>query len=284
MSDFTLALIFGLSGHVVTNLGFGIQKVGAGVLSLGAGILRSRAAFGKFGVWLVGLALYGLGTVLVFQALSLGDAALVSSISGVGLAALALFSGFVLREPIDRRILAGIGLIIAGTAVIGIFGLQTAREFQFNLPAMVIYLASLTLAAGLGYAWSRSTGRRRLTGFTIAFLAGVMGGSALLFHKAGAGLCAFDVSQAASLGCLARMPYFYLGFFVGTAALGVINYAYQFGTAIEIVPTFAGTFLLTPVFGGLLIYGDSITAAQWPGVAAAALGTVLLSRGEPEAK
>jgi drug/metabolite transporter (DMT)-like permease len=282
MSDFTLTLLYGLSGHIVSNLGLGIQKSGAGALSAGRALATSRAAQGKLVLWLVGLALYGLGTVLVFQALSLGQAALVSSISGVGLAALAVYSALVLREPIDRRVLAGIGLIILGTALIGLFGRAAPAEFQFNRAALVIYLAALAAAAGLAFAWSRRANQRRLTGFSLAFLAGVMGGSALLFHKAAAGLCAFDVTEAASVGCLARMPYFYLGFIVGTVALGVIQYAYQFGAAIEIVPAFAGTLLLTPVFGGLLVYGEAIALGQWPGVAAAAAGTVLLSGGAPK--
>jgi len=279
MPNLSSVLLFGLLGHVASNLGFGLQKAGADSLKMGFGLFRSGPALRQFGVWVFGLALYGLGTVLVFQALSLGDAALVSSLSGVGLVALAIFSALVLREAFNQRILIGVGLITLGTAVIGFFGVENTRAFQFNLPMLVIYLVGLVLAAGAAFLWARQSGRRRLTGLIVAFVAGVMGGSALLFHKAGVGLCAFNAADPTTVACLARLPYFYLGFVVGTAALGVIQYAYQFSSAIEVVPTYAGTILLTPIFGGMLIFSEAIAPAQWPGVAAAALGTILISSG-----
>lgn len=277
MANYLLAIIYGVLGQIVLNVGYGFQKAGADVLKLGRRVLRSRASRRKFGIWVLGLALFGLGSLFIFQALSLGDAALISALSSTGLVTLVIFSALVLRERITRRTLASIGSIVLGTAVVGAFGHEGAAILRFSIFTMSVFMLGLLLLSGSAFVWARQSSRQRFTGIMVAIFAGLVAGDSLLFHNAAAGLCTFDVSDAATVECVFRSPFFYLGVLSGLAAVGILQYAYQFGQAIEIVPTYSGIYLVEPILGGIIIYSERVTPLQWLGVVLIAWGTLAIS-------
>lgn len=223
----------------------------AGLLYLGSGLglallrLARRAppvvmAAGERG-WLAGAVLSGglVGPVLLMWGLSAmpaSGAALLLNAEGVFTA---LIAWFVFNEHFDRRIAAGMALIVAGAAV-----LAWPRELHFGsvLPALAVLGACL--------AWGIDNNLTRKVSLTdasfIAMIKGLVAGSANLLLALGAGAQMPGAGIVLGAGLVGFLSYgvSLVLFVVALRHLGTARTGAYFSTA-----PFAGALLALPLLG-----------------------------------
>ncbi len=280
MSRTILSLILAFCGYSMHNLGQAGQKLGLQ--------LARRNWLAGAALWVVASLATTAAAFLLLYAVSIGSVALVGAIGGSGLASLALFSRWVLKEPINRQALAGIALILVGSGLIG----------AFSRPMPAIQPAPLTLFAFLGAIcllyvalWVAFRRRRGVVGMVIAGFAGALGGVIPLFQK----ISTSQFGRARSLlelefqtpGRFLEMvehgaeilsnPFALAWMGIAVTSTLIMQFSYARGAAIRVIPSFAANYLTVPVVGGLICYGETLYVLQWVGVVLIAAGVLALT-------
>ncbi len=163
MSNSAMALIYGVIGSVLFNLSKGMQRQGIKALSFlfskKADRRREERPRGSAGL----MALYATGAVLnnslgffAILANRYAPSSYYTSMFGVGLIALMLYSGFVLKEPVHPLQYAGAVLLTLGTLLLGYDGIiredVSMGSINLTTTGIVIGVSFLLWAAVLLYA------------------------------------------------------------------------------------------------------------------------------------
>ena len=275
-----LSLLIAFAGYSLHNLGQAGQKIG---LQLARRNWAAGAA-----VWLLASLATSVSAFLLLYAVSIGSVALVGALGGSGLASLALFSHWVLKERIGRRELTGIVLIFVGSGLIG----ALSRPLPEVHPDPVILFAFLAVVC-LVYVvlWLAFALRRGAIGFIIAGFAGALGGVMPLFQK----ISTSEFGRSRSLlelefqapGRFLEMiergadilsnPFALTWMGIAVASTVIMQFSYRRDAAIRLIPSFAANFITVPVIGGMVCYGDRLHPLQWVGAALIAVGVLLLT-------
>jgi drug/metabolite transporter (DMT)-like permease len=115
--------------------------------------------------------------------------------------------------------------------------------------------------------------------------AGVLGGISMMIQKIfvtpvlGRGLSAAQIATA-----LATSRLVYIFIVVSMGAFVMVQVAYQFGRAIQVIPATVSAMILTPVMGGILVFGEIMTPWQSAGTIFIVVGVILLSAFNKESK
>ena len=56
----------------------------------------------------------------------------------------------------------------------------------------------------------------------------------------------------------------------------ILQVSYRYDTAIRIIPTFGVNYILIPILGGLIVFGEVLRPLQWSGIGLILFGVVLL--------
>ena len=275
-----LSLILAFCGYTLHNLGQAGQKIGLE--------LARRNRLAGAGVWLAASAATTAAAFLLLYAVSKGSVSLVGAIGGSGLASLALFSRWVLKEPINRWAAAGIALIFVGSGLIG--ALSRPMPAVHPDPATLFgFLAGLCLLYGA--LWAAFRRRRDAAGIVIAGFSGALGGVIPLFQK----ISTSEFGRSRSLlelefqtpGRFLEMlehgaeilsnPFARVWMGIAVTSTVIMQFSYGRGAAIRVIPSFAANFITVPVIGGMICYGERLQLLQWAGVAVIAGGVLLLS-------
>jgi uncharacterized membrane protein len=280
MDRTVLSLILAFCGYSMHNLGQAGQKVGLQ--------LARRNWLAGAALWVLASLATSAAAFLLLYAVSIGSVALVGAIGGSGLASLALFSHWVLKEPINRQALAGIGLIFVGSGLIGAF----SRPMPVNHPTPLTLFAFLGAICLLYIAlWVALRRYRSAEGVVIAGFSGALGGIIPLFQK----ISTSEFGRARSLlelefqtpGRFLEMlehgaeilsnPFALVWMGIGATSTLIMQFSYSRGAAIRVIPSFAANFITVPVLGGLICYGETLYFLQWAGVAIIAAGVLALT-------
>ncbi len=280
MSRTVLSLILAFCGYSMHNLGQAGQKVGLQ--------LARRNWLAGAVIWVVASLATTAAAFLLLYAVSIGSVALVGAIGGSGLASLALFSHWVLKEPINRQALAGIALILVGSGLTGAF----SRPMPASQPAPLTLFAFLGAICLLYVAlWVALRRRQGVVGMVIAGFAGALGGVIPLFQK----ISTSDFGRSRSLlelefqtpGRFLEMvehgaeilsnPFALTWMGIAVTSTLIMQFSYARGTAIRVIPSFNANLIAVPVLGGLICYGEILYFLQWVGVALIAGGMLALS-------
>lgn len=141
-----IAMVIGVLGTSVIHLSKGVMKLG--ISRLQAVPEAAPPALPAALIYAVGIGMNFTNPLWVIVANRFAPTIYYTSMYGLGLIALLLFSRYVLREKVQARQITGVALIMLGTLVIGLF------EFTRNPPSLygasrfrVILVAGLWLAA-----------------------------------------------------------------------------------------------------------------------------------------
>jgi drug/metabolite transporter (DMT)-like permease len=273
-----LSIILGFLGYSVLNVSQATQKIGL-VLA------QTKKARGRL-LWL--LATFGTlaSSVLVFAAVAVGDASsLVGAMAGAGLASLAVFSHFVMKERIGRKEILGVVVIVLSAGLIGIFS-QVNPPSPARLDVLFGFLA-VCAAVSIG-AWIVFRKNPSVCGIVIGVFSGALGGFVPLFQKVstselGQSLSLFPAPAGpernafASLIAMLSNPFTIAWIVLSLSSMLVLQFAYKKAPVIRIIPFFSAATIVIPVLGGVMGLGERLHPVQWAGVLLILGGLVLLT-------
>ncbi len=267
MSGPVLSVILAFLGYSVMNIAQAGQKIG---------LARKEEKPAKgWALWVFATLMTSVAFFIVLGAIALGSVSIVGAMAGTGLASLAVFSHFVLKDRIDLRELIAIIVVIGGAALVGIFVTdRTSGETRITLLWSI--LGGGTVLYTIAWIASR---KAAFAGALIGSFGGFLGAYSQLFQKH----VIAEVSILDGVVTFARYlvtnPVTIVWIGLSIASMIVLQFSYKHARAIEIIPAFTGTFIAVPVIGGVLIFGETLLPIQWVGVVLIAAGAVVLGRG-----
>jgi drug/metabolite transporter (DMT)-like permease len=271
-----LSVFLGILSYSMLNIGMGLQKKGAAELPKieGVSVGRNLINFFTNKTWLIGFTLVQVQWFILTLAIQFGNLSIVTPLMSVGMVALVIFSYFYLKEPISKIELMGITAIVTGIAVIGV---TSPAEVEKPLLADVIQgleklqsIIFLVVLIIMSIIFVLASVLRKFKNADILF--GVAAGitdalGAIFINAIMSGASYTDGSLIKESVHIWQWWLFMalLMFFNGLATV-YLQVAYQRGKAIIVAPIFAVIAMISPVFGGIIIFGEwnyMITQQLW---------------------
>lgn len=272
---FVMVIAIAIVAALSLNIGKAVQKMYVQVLkTAGKGMLREHRR--RFLGWLSGILLTMLAGILFIVAQNMTDkTSIVTSMNGIGLIGLALFSYFVLKEKVGAREWGAVLLIIAGTVTVVLFKEFTGHERNLSLPALY-WSCGVTAALFVVLTlFAIRVGRGRA--LILAAVAGTFLGLMHIFFHAGPKV-EFGGGQVWEQVRPALL-YLFIGFNLGNGGFFYTNWAFFHGSGIYVVPTVNSFLMITPMVYEVFIFGATLTPMQYVGAAVIIAGVILLTTG-----
>lgn len=261
-----------VTAALLSFLGYSILNIAQAAQKIGLGMRRERPTAGWL-LWAAAIASTTGAFFLVFAAISLGAVSVAGAMAGTGLASLAIFSRIVMGERLTPVQLVALGAIIGGAVLVAVFGRE--GDGSANVALLHGVLVAGIVVFGGGWLLLR---RGQRIGVLLGSFSGFLGAYSQLYQELVTGGFPWDDGLGAVARAIFTDPITLI--WVGLSVLStlVIQFSYQHGEATQIIPVFTGTFILVPVLGGLVVFGEPVSAAQWIGVALLLGGSVVLGR------
>lgn len=267
-SNLLISLFLGAAASLAMNVGKGVQKWKVDVLKHKTSVLQNRHRK-DFIVWLLGALLTASSAPLYSLAFKYSDQpSLITSLGGIGLIGVLIFSVLVLKEAITSKKLIGAGLIIFATILVNYFNgsssEQTLKLSSFN-PLVLSYLIGIALLFLLSYKL------RPIAGKLYSVIAGVFLGTSMILA---------DIALVASAGDLWRQfseVYVYIAIMTGIAAFIVTQLALMREQGSVVIPIIHSTVILISVILEYVIFSASLTPFQLIGILIIIIGVVFLT-------
>jgi len=273
MVNLTLGLVIALAAGLMFGAGTILQKKGASALPP----IETRTArqnirdFVSNRTWLLGIILTTAQWYVSLLAMPLLPLSLFSSLMGVNLVILVVFSRFYLKEPVGRSELCGIAAVIAGAAVLGFRAHRLEVKIPlvemtafFSRPRALAY--TLFLLSGVITAIAYGRARRRARG-DVAF--GLASGFLLALGQiySKAFMSGFTGPGPAAAVRTASWWIFLLLLAIGNLGnMVTIQFGFQKGKAVIAASLAQVVGAAGGILGGVIILGE------WGGLGVAALG------------
>lgn len=240
MNMYVLSTLSAVLGSAVVSLGMVLQKRGVAWLRPGqprdAAFRRDRA------IWIWGFVLNNLLVVFYFFALKALSPSVVGAMMGLNLLFTNLFSAFIVKEPLSRRVVA-FSVVMVGFIVMANLAAPEAVEGQ-SVPLGLV-LAFFAFPFALAAA---ALPLRRLAGLGkddyatfFAAAAGCLEGVVIVLVKAMETERGNDV-----LGYLTT-PYLYMYAAATVAVISFMQVAYSHGKITRVAPVLWGAQIAYPV-------------------------------------
>ncbi len=267
MQSAALSLAIAFIGYSLLSITQAGQKIGLAQ--------RARNKVRGWTIW----ALATIGTSVAFfvilGAISLGSISLVGAMAGTGLASLAVFSHFVMRERLAGRELVALAVIVGGAALVGaLTGDGTGEETRVPLLWGILGGGSVAYVA----VWI-ATRKRLFIGAVVGGFSGFLGAYSQLFQKHGTATISIADGIGLFLTSLTTNPITLVWIGLSVVSMIVLQFSYRHGRAIEIIPSFTSNFIVVPIVGGVLIFAEHLVVGQWVGVVLILAGAIVLGRG-----
>ncbi len=291
MVNLALGLFIGISAGAMFSIGTALQKKAAATLP------KIETQSGKQNIknflsnkiWLLGWILTTVQWYVALLAMPLLPLSLFSSLMGVNLTILVVFSYFYLKEPIKGRELGGIIAIILGVILLGLTTQEQAGTI--SLAAMLVYIGnfpaiSYTIVLFIGVCIPIMFTRSRKYAYgDIAFglATGFLMAIGQIYSKA------FMSGFAEGEDLLATANTFIWWIWILLLAVGnlgnmiTMQFGFQKGKAVVVATLAQVTGLVAGVVGGIVIFNEWggvvswILALKMVAVGAILVGIVILS-------
>ena len=150
----------------------------------------------------------------------------------------------------------------------------------------VLYAFLAVVCVAYTALWLGFRRRDSLAAPVIAGFSGALGGFVALFQKVSTtehgrsrslarGLAAAPAGPAAAETL--SNPYALAWIVLSVLSMLVIQFAYRRGAAIRIIPAFSANFIVVPILGGVLVFGEVLHPLQWVGTVLIVAGVLLLT-------
>ncbi len=245
-----LGLLFGIVNTMVLHLAKAMERHGIEIFS-------RKKTFKQKGkkplIYIIGFALNN--TVFIWQILgtTFASAAVFSSVFGLGLILLMLYSHYILHEEIKTPELIGALLIVIGTTLIGfLYIIEPPEAGVINYPNFFILLIfiSVIFTILISYSWKTKIGIALIFGA----VAGTFGGMDNVFKRMGLSSSNFLEAFAGVFRLEILSIIFVISFFLGLLALTLTQIGFAKGAdASKLVPMYNSLYITGPVIFELII-------------------------------
>jgi uncharacterized membrane protein len=274
-----LAVLVAFAGYSLLNISQATQKIGLGLYQTD----KLKGAL----LWSGATGCTSVSVFIVLYAVSLGSVTVVGAMAGTGLASLAVFSAFVMKEKITFREIAGIGIILGAAALIGVFSRETSPG-DVDRTALFLFLGVVPSVYAAAWLVFR---RKAFVGLIVGGFAGALGGLVPLFQK----VSTTEVGRAASLAAARAQadpnrspwihkvmeillnPYALVWIVLSIFSMLVLQFSYKSDRAIRIVPVFSSNYIVIPILGGVICFTERLHVLQWVGVSLILVGVLVLT-------
>mmetsp|Transcript_1232 Transcript_1232/g.2743 ORF Transcript_1232/g.2743 Transcript_1232/m.2743 type:complete len:401 (+) Transcript_1232:80-1282(+) len=205
-------------------LGSCLYVVGSVFINLGENVVRMSHTRNKRSLWVLGISVFLVGNLFNFVALNLAAQSLLEGLGAVQFLSNLLFAYWVLGEQLARRHALSTSFIIAGNALVVMYGDHETRQVNADViaelaarPVFIIYVLVVYTSAFFlqltGYMKPRAVGFRKVkvvvgsasdTGtvgpMAYAAISAMIGGNSVLLGKACTGLIRSSLSSSGPRG------------------------------------------------------------------------------------
>jgi drug/metabolite transporter (DMT)-like permease len=298
MVNLPLGLCIGILAGAMFSIGTALQKKAAAVLPK----IESQAGkqnlknFLSNKTWLAGIILVTAQWYIALLAMPLLPLSLFSSLMGVNLAILVVFSHFYLKEPVKRTELIGITAIIVGVVILGLTAQERAGKITlaemiayFSKSRAVLYTLLLIVGVVAPIVYAR-TKRNARGDIAFGLAAGFLLAIGQIYSKAF--MSGFNEGQSLSVAATTLLWWVFI-LLLAIGNLGnmvTIQFGFQRGRAVVVATLAQVTSLTAGVIGGIIIFREwdglvpELVALKIGAVAAILSGVMILSRrtGHPK--
>ncbi len=271
-TTFLIGAALGMLGALSINVGKGVQKLKVHVFQQGRAMLHPPHRR-DLGIWILGMGITATSAVPISLGMKLTESpSTIGAMTGVGLIGLVIFASRVVGEPLSRRDLVGIVLVVLGTSVLGYLGgigHKAPRSFQTWPMARSVALPFAFGVAGCVAArvWPR------LHAVAWGVMAGICLGSSYFLADA-----ALVKAEGSFVGQLSN-PYPYIAFAIGIGATVTTQIGFLKGRALEVVPAVNSAAIAIPLVLEILLYARYPRPVAGLMMAVIVSGVYLLSTG-----
>ncbi len=252
-----LGLIFGIVNTLVLHLAKAMERHGIEIFS-------RKKSFKEKGkkplIYIIGFVLNN--TVVIWQIIgtTFASAAVFSSVFGLGLILLMLYSHYILHEEIDITELIGAILIIIGTTMVGFFYImepQITGTINYVNFFMLILIMIVLFSVLIGFSWK--------TKIAIAFIfgavAGTLGGMDNVLKRIGLTSSNFIEAFAGVFQLELDSFIFLFSFLAGFFGMILTQIGFAKGAdASRLVPMYNSLYIVAPVLFELVIINGAIVS------------------------
>lgn len=237
--------------------------------------------------WLLGGAIGLAGGIVGLQAVPLVDLSVLKALGRLETLLVVVAGVVLLGERLRAIEIGGLALLLLGALVLALHGGAATGAAATRETHLALVAAVLAVVAYL--ALRRPRAGARSSELALAAAAGLLFGTGDILVKGAteaveaAAQSGFRVADAGSLAQLAGTPEFLIA--VPSYVLGgiLMQAAFSVGRVAVIGAVMAIGSVALPIAFGLLVLGEQATGLRLAGIAAVALGTVLIARRGPDA-
>lgn len=264
------AIIIALTGTIILNLGFALQK--AEVTNLPAisakDIRNTIMSFLGCKKWLLGTGMTSSGFILFLIAVSMAPLSLIAPLTNVGILVIVFLAIFHFKEKLLKFEYLAFFSVLAGVFIISLSSSNTINSSTFNnLDLFIPVLLIILFLIGLGiihYFWFP-----KKLGSLLGLVSGITGGLGAVLTKA--------------LTLVFHIPEEFIIYLILFAIFQGISFvamqsAFQKERAIIIVPLFNSFTTIIPIIFGVFTFKEIVTLMQIIGILLILLGSSLLFR------
>ena len=252
-----VALLLGLFYTLILHLAQSMEKHGIEIFSKD---IKKDEKGKKPLIYIIGFALNN--TVFIWQILgtSFASAAVFSSVFGLGLILLMLYSRYILHEAITSPELIGAILIVTGTTMVGFFYLieppVTGNVFYMNFFILIIVIIIL-FSVLIGFSWKT----RIAIAFIFGAVAGTLGGTDNVLKRIRLSSSNFLEAIAGLFQLELDSFIFLFSFIAGLFAMILTQIGFAKGAdASKLVPMYNSLYIAAPtIFKLIIIEGAKIS-------------------------
>lgn len=273
--NIVLGIVFGICSTSMLHLAKAMERHGIEVFSRDKSLKEKGK---KPIIYVVGLVLNNLVFVWQFLGLSFASAAVFSSVFGIGLIILMLYSHFILHENIQKPELMGAILIIIGTTTVGVLYIiepAVVEEVNYTAFFMMIIVLAVIFVILIGFSWKTGIA----TALIFGVVAGTLGGMDNTFKRMGLKDLGLIDSFIGVFSLEINSFIFLLSFACGGLAFLFTQIGFAKGAdASRLVPFYNSFYIIGPVIFEVIIFpGATISVGKFIAMGIIVAGIFLMN-------
>ncbi len=253
-----LAIIIALTGTIILNIGFAVQKsevTNLPVISLKE-IKNTMIAFLGCKKWLLGTGLTSFGWIIFLIAISLAPLSLIAPLGNVGIIIIVLIAIIYFKEKLFRFEYLAFLSVLTGVFIISLNSNNVENALDYDPIGLFILIFLFILTLGLvgiiQFSWFPEN-----RGIFLGLTSGITGGLGAVFTKTM--ILALEIPLELTIFLILFLLFQGLSFVT-------LQSAFQRERAIIVVPLFNSFSTIIPILIGVFAFYETVSFFQLVGI------------------